>query len=132
MSPGAEKRLLQLAILCALPLSVVVAIRSIAIGPGWIAGAGPVPVDLDSHFRYLSGIFLAMLVGYASCVPDVERKGARLRLLAALTLAGGLARAWSLVDTGVPSIGHRIGLGLELVVVPLIVIWQARVARRLA
>lgn len=131
MSPAAEKRLLQIAILCALPLSVVVATRSIAIGPGWIGGAGAVPTDLDSHFRYLSGIFLAMLAGYASCIPDVERKGTRLRLIAALTVAGGLGRAWSLVDVGAPSLGHRIGLGLELVVVPLIVLWQARVARRM-
>lgn len=130
MSPAAEKRLLQIAVACALPLSVVVALRSIAIGPGWIGDAGPVPTDLDSHFRYLSGIFLAMLAGYASCISGIERKGARLRLMAALTVAGGLARGWSLIDAGVPSIGHRVGLGLELIVVPLIVIWQARVARR--
>lgn len=130
MNPAAEKRLLQIAVACALPLSVVVAIRSIAIGPGWIGHTGTVPTDLDSHFRYLSGIFMAMLIGYASCIPGIERKGARLRLMAALTVAGGLARAWSLIDAGLPSIGHRVGLGLELIVVPLIVIWQARVARR--
>lgn len=131
MSPTAEKRLLQLALALALPLSVVVAARSIATGPASIGAAGPIPPDLDSHFRYLSGIFAGMLAVYASCIPRIEHKGARLRLMVALTVAGGCARLVSLAMVGPPSTGHLAGLGIELGVAPLILLWQARVARRM-
>jgi hypothetical protein len=129
MSPRFEKRLLQVAMACALPLSVVVALRTIAEGPGFLARV-PVPVDLDSHVRYLSGIFLVMLAAFASCIPGVERKGPRIRLLGAMVIVGGLARAWAAVDVGLPTTGHQIGLALELVVTPALLLWQARVARR--
>jgi hypothetical protein len=36
------------------------------------------------------------------------------------------------IELGWPTAGHRFGLVMELIVVPTIVIWQSRVARRLA
>jgi hypothetical protein len=51
-------------------------------------------------------------------------------MLGAFVIAGGLARALSLVEIGAPSFGHRFGLAMELGVVPLLLLWQARVARR--
>jgi hypothetical protein len=132
VSPAFEKRLLQAAIILALPLSVVVAIGSVVAGAAFLYRGVLQPSDLDSHYRYLSGIFLALLAGFASCIPDVERKGARMRLLGALVIAGGLARGWGMIDLGMPSRGHVIGLVLELVVTPALLLWQARVARRFA
>lgn len=130
MSPLAEKRALQAMLAAFLVLPLIAAVSSIALGPAYLGDPPVVPRDLDSHFRYVSGIFLALLVAYASCIPAVERKTARLRLLGALTIAGGLARLLSLVVVGMPSLGHRVGLGIELIVVPLMLLWQARVARR--
>ncbi|QLC25945.1 DUF4345 domain-containing protein [Parasphingopyxis algicola] len=133
MSPAGEKRLLQLAagIACLVPIGMGAA--SIAIGPSILSGIGDPPVrDLDSHFRYLSGIFLILGLAFASCVPGIETKTARFRLLGAMVVAGGLARAWSAAEYGLPSEGHRFGLVMELGVVPLLILWQARVARRLS
>lgn len=130
MSPTTEKRLLQAAIILALPLSVAVAIGSVVFGAGLLYRGVVQPSDLDSHYRYLSGIFLALLAGLASCVPGIERKGARLRLLGAMVIAGGLARGWGMLDVGLPGTGHLIGLGLELGVTPALLLWQARLARR--
>lgn len=130
MRLSAEKRALQLVLALVLVLPFTAAVASVAMGPGYL-GAGPAPApDLDSHFRYVSGIFLAMLVGYASCIPAIERKGPRLRLLVALTVAGGLARLVSLAMVGMPSIGHQVGLGIELVIAPAMLLWQARIARQ--
>ena len=92
----------------------------------------PVPPDLDSHFRYLSGIFLMLGFAFASTVPAIERQGPRFRLLGAMVVMGGLARALSWATVGAPGTGHRLGLVMELVVVPLLMLWQARVARRCA
>ena len=46
-----------------------------------------------------------------------------------LVVAGGLARLLSWVTVGAPSAGHRLGLMMELGVVPLLMLWQARIAR---
>ncbi len=131
MTPAAEKMLLQLAIAAILPLSFSAALAAIARGPGFLGHPPVVPTDLDSHLRYLSGIFLAMLVGYASCIPDIERKGARLKALVAMTMAGGAARLVSLVAVGAPSSGHLAGLCIELGIAPAMLLWQMRVAHRL-
>ncbi len=124
-----EKRLLQIvvAIACLVPLTV--GGQSILHGPGGIGHLRDVPIDLDSHFRYISGIFFGVGVAFATCVPAIERKGPRFRLLGALVVAGGLSRLVSLVAVGVPSRGHVLGLGMELGVVPLLMLWQWRFAR---
>lgn len=98
-------------------------------GPGWLKGVAGVAPDLDSHFRYLSGIFFGLGVALLSCVPRIETMTVRFRWIAALVMIGGLARLGGLAAYGAPSRGHLAGLGLELVVTPLVVLWQARVAR---
>lgn len=128
MSAGIERRLLQTvaALACLVPL--IFGAMGILRGAAWLALA-PVPPDLDSHFRYLSGIFLVFGIGFASCIPHIESNGARFRLLGAMAIVGGLARAVSLLEVGTPSTGHLLGLVMELGVVPLLLLWQARIAR---
>ena len=91
---------------------------------------GYVSTDLDSHFRYLSGLLLAIAIGFLSSLRDIERKGPRLRLLAAIVVAGGLARAYGAAMVGLPSFGHLGGLAIELGIVPAITAWQWSFARR--
>ena len=127
MSHTTERRLLQyvIAILALVPISAGIA--GVFLGPRFLGLEGSAPADLDSHLRFLSGFFLAAGLAYWSCIRDIERKTERFRLLALLTVAGGLARAYSISRAGWPSAGHVAGLGLELLVVPLLVIWQARI-----
>lgn len=131
MTPATEKRALQATMAVTLLLPLAAALPGIAGGPGFLGRPAVIPVDLDSHFRYLSGLFLGMLLLFASCVPAVETKGARMRMLALMVVIGGLARAGSWIAVGQPSAGHVAGLVVELGLVPLLVIWQARVARRM-
>ena len=127
-----EKRLLQavVAIACLLPL--VVGGQGIVHGPAPFGHLAVVPIDLDSHFRYISGIFFATGIGFLSCIAAIERKGARFRLIGALIVVGGLARLVSLLAMGVPSSGHVLGLVMETVVVPCLMLWQFSFARRWA
>ncbi|MBB5684527.1 DUF4345 domain-containing protein [Sphingobium boeckii] len=130
---AAERRLLQLIVALACIVPLMTGGMSVIEGPGWLHGVGPhPPTDLDSHFRYVSGIFLALGLAFASCVPRIEISGPRFRLLSFMVMTGGLARAWSLVEVGAPSRGHLLGLCMELGVVPLLMLWQARFARRYA
>jgi hypothetical protein len=124
-----EKRALQVVILVLALIPVATGVAGVLLGPAFRGAQAPWPVDLDSHLRFLSGNFLVIGLAWWSCVPSIEKKTGRLRLLAAMTFAGGLARLFSLALVGLPSIGHRFGLGMELVVVPLLVWWQMRIAR---
>ena len=128
--PVTEKRVLQVAVAIACLLPIVVGGQGVLFGPHAFGHPADVPRDLDSHFRYISGIFFGTGLGFLSCIPRIEGKGPRFRLLVGLIVAGGLARGLSLLTVGAPSTGHLLGLGMELVVVPLLMLWQARIARR--
>jgi hypothetical protein len=124
-----ERRLLQasVALGCAVPL--VAGGAGMIEGPAFLSGIERgAPADLDSHFRYLSGLLLAIGLAFTTCIPGIERKTGRFRLLAFLVVVGGLGRLLSLASVGMPGKGEAFGLAMELVVVPLLVIWQARVA----
>ena len=130
MTVGRERRILQavVALACLVPLSV--GGRSILHGPGFLGHPPVIPTDLDSHFRYISGIFFAVGIAFATCVPHIERQGPRFRLLGALVVAGGLSRVLSMLSVGPPSAGHLFGFAMELGAVPLLMLWQASFARR--
>jgi hypothetical protein len=116
------------AVLALIPL--LAGLGGIVLGPRLFGVEPPWPADLDSHLRFLSGVFLAVGIGFWSCVPSIETKTRRFRLLAALVFCGGLARLLSLMIAGAPSAAHLAGLGMELVAVPLLVFWQAKISSR--
>jgi hypothetical protein len=131
MTPAIERRLLQLVVAsaCLVPLA--------AGGTGMIQGATmihglhpPVPVDLDSHYRYLSGLLLGIGLTFAFCIPAIERRGALFRPLGLIVILGGLGRLAGLPAHGLPGAGHVFGLVMELGATPLLLAWQARIARR--
>lgn len=97
-----------------------------------LAGVDPgqAPPDLLSHYRYLSGLFLGLGLVLISCVPRIEARGGRFRWACAAIVIGGLARAFGLLAGDAPSAAHKLALAAELGVVPLLMLWQARVARR--
>ena len=130
MTGSIEKRLLQavIAVACLLPL--IVGGQGVLHGPAPFGHLADVPRDLDSHFRYISGIFFATGLGFVSCIPNIERKGPRFRLLGGLIFVGGVSRLISLIAVGVPSQGHVLGLGMETIVVPLLMLWQWNFERR--
>ena len=132
MRREAERRLLQAAILLGCLSPLWFGTRGILEGPAMLAGVDPgqAPPDLLSHYRYLSGLFLGIGLVRLSCVPRIEARTARVRWACAAIVAGGLARAVGLLSCDAPSAAHQIALASELGVVPLLILWQARVARR--
>lgn len=93
-----------------------------------LAGPGPFPASLNSDFSYLSGLLLAIGIGFYSTVPRIEAKTNRFRLLTALVVAGGLGRLYSMITTGIPDSGMVFGQIMELVVTPLLCLWQGLIA----
>ena len=131
MSAELEKRLLQLVVAIAAVVPLAMGLMSIIQGPAILKGVGmPAPTDLDSHFRYLSGLLLGIGLAFVGCIPGIERKTILFRALSLIVIVGGLGRLTSLLSVGAPSEGHQFGFAMELGVVPLIMFWQTRVARR--
>ena len=130
MSPAAERRLLQAAAALAALVPLAAGTLGMVAGPDMLRGVAAGPVDLDSHYRYLSGLLAGIGLGFVTCIPAIERRGARFRLLGLIVVLGGLARLGSLIGAGTPGAGHQFGLVMELGVVPLLMLWQGRVARR--
>ena len=124
-----ERRLLQLAVAfaCLVPLGTGAA--GVMKGPSVIAGslAGDLP-NLESHFRYLSGLLLGVGIGFAASIPTIERRSELFAVLSGAVVAGGLARLYALIIGGLPAMPHVLALGMELAVVPLLFAWQRRVA----
>lgn len=99
---------------------------------GALAGLGMLgetaSVSTDSHFRYLSGLLLAIGLLFWSTIPRIERKGRRVQLLTAIVFVGGLARLVGVIAMGTPSAPMLFGLTMELVVTPIVCLWQSRIA----
>ena len=129
MTLSIEKRVLQVVVALACIVPLTAGPTGILRGAAWMAH-GPVAADLDSHFRYMSGIFTGVGLAFASCVPGIEFKGTRFRMLIGFVVLGGLSRALSMAEVGLPDIGNRFGLGMELLVTPLLGLWQWRFASR--
>ena len=130
MSAAAERRLLQAVVAIGCLIPVAAGGVGILRGAAFLKGVhGPLPVDLESHFHYLSGLLLGIGIGFAACIPAIERRGPLFRTLALIVILGGVGRLSSLLREGPPSTGHVLGLVMELGAMPLLLLWQARVAR---
>ena len=132
MRPETERRLLQAAVAVGCLSPFYFGLRGVIEGPAMLAGVvpGQAAPDLLSHYRYLSGLFLGLGLVLLSCVPRIEARTARFRWACAAIIAGGLARALGLAMGDGPTLGHKLALAAELGIVPLLILWQARIARR--
>jgi hypothetical protein len=121
------KRALQIAVAAGGVVPVAAGLAGIVLGPS-LAGDSGASTDLDSHFRYLSGLLLGIGLAFWSTIPGIEAKGALFRLLTAIVFAGGLGRLYGVLIHGWPGNPMIFGLGMELVITPLLCLWQAQLA----
>jgi len=127
LSLSNEKKLLQIVIVfaCLIPLSA--GLTGILRGAALFGGGN---IDMDSHFRYLSGLLLGIGLGFLSAVPRIETQTLRIRLLTIIVVIGGIGRLVGLFLGGIPSYAMLAALIMELAVTPLICLWQHSLARR--
>lgn len=95
---------------------------------GVIASVDAVNAWSVDHYRYLSGLLLAIGFAFWSTVPRIEHHAARFRLLTSLVVFGGLCRLLgvALGDPLAPAV--TAALAMELVATPLLCLWQGRVS----
>jgi hypothetical protein len=116
------------------PLNGKLALQAcVASAATWAVGAGAWGVvdsigsnaaGLVSQGRYLSGLLLAIGLGYWTTIVNIEQKTARFRLLTGLVAIGGLCRLFGLAMGDGVSLSTAGPLVLELGVAPLLSFWQ--------
>ncbi len=126
---GAGRALLQLAVAIGGLVPVAAGVAGMAAGPAFLADQ-PSDLGLDSHVRYLSGLLAGIGLAFWSTIPAIERRTGRFRLLTAIVVLGGLGRLYGALVVGVPPPTMLFGLGMELIVTPLLCVWQGAVAQR--
>lgn len=84
---------------------------------------------LDSHLRYLSGLLFGLGISFWAMIPHIERHATPVRILTAMVFIGGLARLVAALTIVTPSIPMQLAIGMELVIAPLLGLWQARIAK---
>ena len=82
-----------------------------------------------AHASYLSGLLLGIGLAYWSLIPDIEKRASAFTLLTAIVQAGGLARLYAALRMGTITPGIGLPLVMELMVVPLLWLWQLRVSQ---
>lgn len=95
-------------------------------------GGGALPVDLDNQFRYLCGVYTIVTFGIWYSLPRIEESTPTvvLRLIGAGIFVGAIGRIISMVHHGMPNDKAMIaGVVLEAVIVPLLLLWHARIIR---
>jgi hypothetical protein len=125
-----ERKLLQQAVAIVAAIPVATGLYGVLFGQALTGDA--VSISAESHFRFLSGLLLAIGLGFWSTLPSIEIHTGRFRLLTLLIVIGGLSRLIGLGLTGLPSLFMVGGLIVELVVAPFLCLWQTRVANRYA
>lgn len=128
LSPARERRLLQIAIAVGGIVPVSAGLYGGLMGAHMSGELVSAP-SLDSHVRYLSGLLLGIGLAFWATVPRIECSTARVRLLTAIVAVGGLMRLLGIIFVAVPGAPMLFGLCMELVVTPLICLWQTRVSR---
>ena len=124
-----ERRLLQITIALAGFVPVGAGLLGGLLGSA-MTGDPAASISIDSHIRYLSGLLLGIGLAFWECIPQIEQRGSRIRVLTAIVFLGGLMRLIGVITVVLPGGGMVFGLCMELVVTPLVCLWQRRVARR--
>jgi hypothetical protein len=122
-----ERKLLQIAFALAGLALIGFGLAGVFFGANFMDLSGN--VVMDSYIRFLKGMLLALGLIYWSSIPDIERHGERISLITFVLVLGAVPRLMAVIGHGVPTIGILIGLAGELIVAPLLWLWQRRVIR---
>lgn len=96
-----------------------------------VYGDDPLPAleSLDSNLRFMGGIGVGLGLVLLWITPHIERHTSPFRLIWFCALLGGGGRIVSWMDVGQPPMPMVVFTAVEVVVVPILFVWQARIAR---
>ncbi|UJR11724.1 hypothetical protein I4U23_015905 [Adineta vaga] len=124
---------LQIVVTLSAIVPIFVGLKGIYLGPSGITlkpnqlfKSEKYIIEVDSHFRYISGYLLAMGIFLLRSVPNMHRDATELHRACIIVFIGGLGRLWGLFVTGL-EIGAVLATIVELFFFPIICYWQKQI-----
>jgi hypothetical protein len=108
---------------------IVTGAVSLVLGTDAIPEAGAPSASTESELRFYAVWWLGAGLFLASLAPRIEERGRELRAVCALLVLGAAGRALAIADAGRPQPIFVVLMVLEFLIPPVLVLWQARVAR---
>ena len=101
-------------------------------GPERAPGGGATTASVDSEYRFVN-VFWAAAGGVLWwTLGRPEERSVATRTVLGLAALGGFPRLLSVIRAGLPHPVFRATIALELLVVPLVIVWHSRVFPRSA
>ena len=92
-------------------------------------GAGDVSPALDSQYRYMSGLYVAIGLGMLVVAWKAEQASLLATILILAAFMGGVGRLISLGDVGMPNPRQHTGMYIELSM-PILLVWLWALRRK--
>ena len=105
-------------------------VTGVLFGAAEHGGSETISAALDSQYRYLAGVYVAVGAMILWSAGDMRGRAMLLRFAMLGWFLGGLARGVSWMTVGEPASWQVSGMAIELVVPVVMWWWQARVLRR--
>jgi hypothetical protein len=96
-------------------------------GPERAPGGAPTTASVDSEYRFVNVFWTAAGVLLWWTIRRPHERAQATRVVLGAAAFGGLPRLLSIVRRGLPHPVFQATIGLELIVVPLVIAWHARV-----
>lgn len=109
---------------------LLLGVTGILYGAAEHTGGEAVSTALDSQYRYLAGVYIAVGLMILWSAGDIRGRANFLRFAMLAWFIGGLGRAVSWMTVGEPASWQVSGMVVELVVPVLLLLWQRRVLNR--
>ncbi|MFM9890708.1 MAG: DUF4345 domain-containing protein [Rickettsiales bacterium] len=122
-----EKWLLQAMVIAACMVPLVAGLEGMLSGAQFLGNGS---INLDSHFRYLSGLLFGIGLGFLSTIRSIESQTMRFQLLTTIVVIGGFSRLMGVLTIGWPDSSMVFGLCMEILITPALCFWQNSYARR--
>jgi hypothetical protein len=122
---GKRALLIVLYVLGAVP--VATGLLGIIAGPAGAPGGAPTVASVDSEYRFVNTFWLAAGLILWWSLRRASDRALITRVMLTLAALGGIPRVLSWIMVGPP---HPVFIGtlvLELVIVPLVILWHSRV-----
>lgn len=125
-----SRRALQIVLAVLATVAVVSGLAGMVLGPAALPSASPVDATVDSEYGFANAFWFAAGVVVWWAIPRIEQATVVLRVALGAAFLGGIARLFAAAASGWPHPVFLAALGVELFVIPIVLVWQGFIAKQ--